>query len=172
MAVFAVLDAALRAHPKAPPPPPLFLLPNFTSVLELFLFLAVLWFLANSVLPKLRQAMTEREGRQREQLQAAEVARSSALEADLERRRVLQGARAEARSIVDTARTEAELIVAEHRQRAQHKREALLVEGRMVVASEKQRAMELLRERTDELGELAAARVLGVEPGGRGPADH
>lgn len=169
--MLAIHDAITKT-PKPPPTPPLFLLPNFTFVIELLVFLLVLWFMGRSVVPKLRKAMTERTEHQREELQAAEVARSWAAEADEERRRVLHTARAEARSLVDAAGVEAESVMAHYRQRGEQERDALVEEGRRVVASERQRALEMLSDQVDELGVLAAARVLAIEHDGVGPLTH
>lgn len=140
----------------------LFLLPNFTFVLELVVFLLVLGFIAKFVLPPLRQAMAEREGGIRRAVEAAEHARAEADRLARERREVLEAARQQARSIVDEANRAAESSRDEGRRRGQEEFERLVAAAEGDIDAARQSARD---EVMGDLGTLvlhAAERVIGA----------
>lgn len=139
----------------------IFLLPNFTFVLELIGFLLVLGFVAKYVLPPLRKAMETREAQIRNAIESAEEARREAAELADRRREALEAARAEARQIVDQAGEVAGQLREDGRQRGQAEYERLLEAARSEIELERQRARD---EVMSELGDLvlrAAERVIG-----------
>lgn len=144
-------------HPAAS----LFLLPNFTFILELIAFLLVLGFIAKWVLPPLRKAMAAREAQIRGAIEAAEDARREAAETVARRREALEAARAEARQIVDQANEMADQLREEGRRRGQEEYERLMSAARSEIELERQRARD---EVMSDLGDLvlrAAERVIG-----------
>ena len=139
----------------------LFLLPNFTFVLELIAFLLVLGFVAKWVLPPLRRAMAEREAQIRNAIEAADQSRREAAELADRRREVLEAAREEARQIVDQANEVAEQLKDEGRQRGQAEYERLLQAARAEIEVERQRAHDEVMSEVGELVLRAAERVIG-----------
>lgn len=139
----------------------LFLLPNFTFVIELVVFLVVLAIVAKYILPPIRQAMSERETGIRNAVEAAEHSRREAAGLAERRRETLESARAEARRIVDEANAAAEQFRAEGRRRGQDEYARLLDSAHIEVELERERAR---GEIMGDLGGLvlqAAERVMG-----------
>lgn len=139
----------------------LFLLPNFTFILELIAFLLVLGFVAKYVLPPLRRAMAAREAQIRNSIEAADDARREAMESAARRREALEAARAEARQIIEQANEMADQLRDEGRQRGQAEYERLVSAAQGEIELERQRARD---EVMGELGDLvlrAAERVIG-----------
>jgi len=139
----------------------LFLLPDFTFVLELIAFLLVLGFIAKYVLPPLRKAMDERAEHIRNSIQAAEDARSEAEAAVTKRRELLEQARGEARAIVDQANATADQLREEGRQRGQDEYERLLADARVEIEQERQRARDEVMGDVGTLVLRAAEQVIG-----------
>ncbi len=133
----------------------LFLLPDFTFVLELIAFLLVLGFIAKYVLPPLNKAMAARADHIRNSIQAAEDARTEAEAAVVKRRELLELARGEARAIVDQANATADQLREEGRQRGQEEYERLLADARVEIEQERQRARDEVME---DVGALDAER--------------
>ncbi len=140
----------------------LFLLPNFTFVLELIAFLLVLGFIAKYVLPPLRKAMSEREGSIRNAIQAAEEARREAGELAQQRREALEAARNEARQIVDQASQLADQMREEGRRRGQDEYERLVASAQSEIELERQRARDEVMNQVGDLVLRAAERVVGA----------
>ena len=88
----------------------IFLLPNGTFFIELIVSLVLLFLIYKYVLPPINKALTERQEKIRESLEAADKARADAEAADDERRNVLEEARQQAREIVATANRTAEQV--------------------------------------------------------------
>ncbi|MGO9197314.1 MAG: F0F1 ATP synthase subunit B [Acidimicrobiales bacterium] len=140
---------------------PVFLIPNFTFVLELVAFLAILYFFARVILPPLRRAMNEREQQIRNSIEAAEEARREAAESLAQRREALEAARVEARQIVDQANEVAEQLRDEGRQRGQQEYERLLHAAQSEIELERQRARDEVMSEVGDLVLRAAERVIG-----------
>jgi len=139
----------------------LFLLPNFTFVLELVAFLLVLGFIAKYVLPPLRKAMADREAQIRNAIQSAEEARRESAELAKQRREALEAARAEARQIVDQANEVADQLKEEGRQRGQEEYERLVQAASAEIELERQRARDEVMSEVGDLVLRAAERVIG-----------
>ena len=140
---------------------PIFLIPNFTFVLELIAFLIVLWIFAHFILPYLSKAMNEREAQIRNSIDAAEQARREAGKLAKERREALEAARAEARQIVDQANESADQLREEGRQRGQAEYERLVTAAQSEIELERQRARDEVMSEVGDLVLRAAERVIG-----------
>ncbi len=140
---------------------PIFLIPNFTFVLELIAFLAVLYFFARVILPPLRRAMNEREQQIRNSIDAAEQARRDGAEFAEKRREALEAARAEARQIVYQANESADQTREEGRQRGQAEYERLVNAAQAEIELERQRARDEVMSEVGDLVLRAAERVIG-----------
>ncbi|HLI43796.1 MAG TPA: F0F1 ATP synthase subunit B [Acidimicrobiales bacterium] len=148
-------------HPAVMALGSVFLIPNFTFVLEWIAFVAVLAFFARVILPPLRRAMNEREASIRSNIQAAEDARREAAQLVEQRREALEAARNEARQIVDQANEVAEQLKEEGRQRGQAEYERLVQAARSEIELERQRARDEVMGEVGELVLRAAERVIG-----------
>jgi F-type H+-transporting ATPase subunit b len=140
-----------------------FLIPNWTFVAELIIFLIVLGVMALVVLPPLNKALADRSGGIRDEIQRAEAARAAAEEATRERRAALAAAREQARGIVDGANRSAETARQDARARGQEEYARLLEQASAEVEYERRQAR---AELSDDIGTLvvaAAERVIGSE---------
>ncbi len=88
----------------------IFLLPNGTFFIELFVSIILILLIYKYVLPPINKAMEERQEKIRTALESADQARADAEAADDERRNVLEQARQQAREIVATANRTAEQV--------------------------------------------------------------
>jgi F-type H+-transporting ATPase subunit b len=141
----------------------LFLLPNGTFIVELVVFLAVIFIVGKYVLPFINKAMAQRQEEIRSELAAAEAARVEAAQADEERRQALEQARQQAREIVAQANRTAEKVTADGQQRGQAEFERLVASATAEVELARQRALE---EASAHLGEVVVEvveRIIGRE---------
>jgi F-type H+-transporting ATPase subunit b len=140
-----------------------FLIPNWTFVADLIIFLIVLGVLAKFVLPPLQKAVETRSSSIRGELQRAEAARADGEQAARQRREVLTEARAEARSIIDEATRAADEERAQARTRAQEEYARMVSEAQAPIDAESAAAQ---RELVADLGSLvvsAAEQVIRSE---------
>jgi F-type H+-transporting ATPase subunit b len=140
-----------------------FLIPNWTFVAELLIFLGVLWVMARFVLPPVSNSVTERAEGIRRSIQRAELLRREADEASAERRRVLAEARDRARNTVDESVRGADEERREAQARAQAEQARLIEEAEAVISAEKDVALRDLRANLPALIAAAAERVIGTQ---------
>jgi F-type H+-transporting ATPase subunit b len=140
-----------------------FLIPNWTFVAELLIFLGVLWVMARFVLPPVSNSVTERAEGIRRSIQRAELLRREADEASAERRRVLAEARDRARNTVDESVRAADEERREAQARAQAEQARLIEEAEAVISAEKDVALRDLRANLPALIAAAAERVIGTQ---------
>jgi F-type H+-transporting ATPase subunit b len=140
-----------------------FLVPNGTFIVVLLAFIVVVWVIARKVLPVLNKALAERQEQIRGELEAADKAKADAEEADVERRALLEQARAQAREIVSLAAASADQtkLKAEADAQAIHDRILQSADAEVVIA--RQAAVEEVTARVGEIVLAAAERVVGRE---------
>jgi len=140
-----------------------FLVPNGTFIVVLLAFIVVVWVIGRKVLPILNKALSERQEQIRGELEAADKAKADAEEADVERRALLEQARAQAREIVSMAATSADQtkLKAESDAQAIHDRIVQSADVEVVIA--RQAAVEEVTARVGEIVLAAAERVIGRE---------
>jgi len=140
-----------------------FLIPNGTFIVVLIAFILVLGFIGRSVVPYLNKVLTERQELIRGELEAADQAKADAEKADVERRALLEQARAQAREIVSHAQTAADQtkLRAEADAQAIHDRIVKAADAEVVIA--RRAAIEEVTARVGELVLAAAERVIGRE---------
>jgi len=140
-----------------------FLVPNGTFIVVLLAFIVVVWVIARKVLPILNKALGERQEQIRSELEAADKAKADAEEADVERRALLDQARAQAREIVSLAAASADQakLKAEADAQAIHDRIVQSADAEVVIA--RQAAVEEVTARVGEIVLAAAERVIGRE---------
>ncbi|HLX88361.1 MAG TPA: F0F1 ATP synthase subunit B [Acidimicrobiales bacterium] len=141
----------------------IFLIPNATLIVEVVAFLVVLGFLSRYVLPRVNQAMSDRQDQIRQSLEAAEQAKAEADETRAERQGILEEARQQARQIVTQANTSAERVRAEAAERGQQEYERLVASAESEIALARQRAIEEVSGRVAGLVMSVAEQVIGRE---------
>jgi len=140
-----------------------FLIPNGTLIIEIVVFLVLLALVGKWGLPRAQQAMTERQARIREELEAADRARSDAMAADDERRRELEEARHHAREIVAQANRTAEQVLQESEARAQAEYDRRVAAAELEVDRARQRAVAEASARLGEMVMDVVGRIIGRE---------
>jgi F-type H+-transporting ATPase subunit b len=166
-----------------------FLIPNWTFVADLIIFLIVMWVMAKLVLPKVSRAAEDRAANIRAEMQRAEAARAEGELATRERQAVLAKARTEARALIDEATRQADELRTEARTGAQEEYSALLATSDQSIEAERAAARrdlltdlpslvvaaaeQVIRSEIDPgrheaviAGALASARALASQPGG------
>lgn len=157
VAPFGIFATAATV-PRHRKPGPATNFPNFTMVLELILFLLVLLLIARFVLPSLRRAMTDHKQHISDMAAAADAARAVAQSANHER--IPRAARERSRAIVDEAVQAGEQIVSQYRRRGEGERESILAVADEAIQNEEEPVHAQLLSSTEDLGRLAAERVL------------
>lgn len=134
-----------------------FLIPNWTFVAELIIFLIVMAVMAKFILPPLGRAVEDRAANIRAEMQRAEAARAEAEQATRERHAVLARARTEARGLIDEATRQAEQVRTEARARGQEEYTRRLDAAQVSIDAERAAA------RSDLLDDLPALIVAAAE---------
>ena len=139
----------------------IFLIPNGTFLVELVIFLGILFVIWRYVVPPIKKATTDRQEMIRKQIEESRLAKERLEKADAAYREALSEARTEAAKIRDRARAEAGQIKAELREQAE--REVAVIRQRGEEQLERQRE-QVKRELSAEIGRLAvtlAERIVG-----------
>ena len=139
----------------------IFLVPNFTFVVELVIFLAVMAVMAKWILPPIRAAAATRLKGIQENVETGDRAR---LEADAlreQRRAVLAEARGQARRLVEEATLAAEESRQAGRRRGEAEASEFLTTAQGEIAAASGRALEDALARLPEIVGEAVGRVLG-----------
>src|SRR5829696_3021608 len=139
----------------------IFLIPNATFFVELFIFLAMLFVIWRWIVPPIKKATVERQEMVRRQIEESRQAKERLEQADAAYREAMSEARTEAAKIRDEARAEAGRIKADLREQAE--REVAVIRQRGEEQLERQRE-QVKRELSAEIGRLAVAlagRIVG-----------
>jgi F-type H+-transporting ATPase subunit b len=139
----------------------IFILPNATFILQLIIFLALVYVVGRKILPPINAAMTQRQERIRASLGAADQARAEAAMADDERRAVLEAARHSAREVVADANRSAEAVRVDFQTRGQVEFERIVGSAEAEVALARQRAVDEAANRVGEMAMDVVERVVG-----------
>lgn len=140
-----------------------FIVPNGTLIAEIIAFVVVLWVVAKYVLPRLNQALAERQQMIASELQAADQAKADAAAADEARRTELEAARLRAREIVEQAQRTADRLAEEARTRGQTEYDRLVSSAESEVALARQRAVEEAARKLGDLVVEVVERIIGRE---------
>jgi F-type H+-transporting ATPase subunit b len=119
-----------------------FLLPNGTFFVELFVVAVILFLMTKYILPPLNRAMEGRQEKIRTALEAAEVARGEAAAADDKRAEVLAEAREQAHRIVAGAQATSDQLKAEAGGRAQLEYERIVAAAQGEVLAVRRHAID------------------------------
>lgn len=136
------------------------LVPNGTFIVELLLFLIILFLLGRYVVPRVNAAMEERQANIRKALEEAEQGRALSRQAKEEYQATLDEARKQSRGILDQARRLGEQIREEMKTKAQAEHDAMLARAQVEIERATRRARDQLREQMADLMVEATRKVL------------
>ncbi|HUY98499.1 MAG TPA: F0F1 ATP synthase subunit B [Verrucomicrobiae bacterium] len=145
------------------------LIPNLTLVVEVVVFLGVLWILARYVYPPLDQAIQARQHKIAQSIHDAEQLKAAVEEGREQAQQALREARRQAQAILDQAQKLGEGLREELRTKGRQDQEAMLTRARAELEQERRRAVDDLRRQVADLSVAAASRILGRE---LDPATH
>jgi F-type H+-transporting ATPase subunit b len=136
---------------------------NLTLVIQMVVFLALVWFTMKFVWPIILGAMNEREQKIAAGLAAAEQGQKDLSEAKSRAEDVIKEARTRALAIESQARTQANQIIEEARKAASLEGEKELAKAKSQIELESNRARDSLRGQVVSLAVAGARRVLEKE---------
>jgi F-type H+-transporting ATPase subunit b len=141
----------------------IFLIPNGTFFVELFVVVVILFLVTKYILPPLNKVLEARQEKIRSALAAADQARAEADAAGDERAKVLSDARDQAREIVAAAQATADQVKAEAGGRGQAEYDRIVASAQGEVATARQRAID---EASAKIGEIVfdlVTKIVGRE---------
>lgn len=132
-----------------------------TLVVEVLIFLAMVWAMETLVFGPIRAAWAERDRRIQEGLSASNESRGELEQARAEVQRILSEARQRAQSEIDAAVGRASRVRDDLVEQATEEFRRLVEAAQQDISQERERAAGSLRDRVVELSLLAASRVTG-----------
>ncbi|HXW79024.1 MAG TPA: F0F1 ATP synthase subunit B [Acidimicrobiales bacterium] len=138
-----------------------FLVPNWTFVVELVIFLLVLAILAKYILPPINRALENRQKQIEQSIEDAEEAKQKARELEEQRQKTLEEGRAEARSLKDEASKLGEQLREQLRQQGEEEYRRLVDRAAQDIDASTRRAAEELRAQVAGLVMVVVEKVLG-----------
>jgi F-type H+-transporting ATPase subunit b len=136
---------------------------NATFIVEIVVFLALLWLLRHYVFPPLNNALKARQALIAQSLSEAEEARKEAERARLAEREEMAEARAKAQEFIDRAQKLGDQLREELRLKGEQDQQAMLERARAELAREREQAVLELRRQVADLVVLATTKVLQEE---------
>jgi F-type H+-transporting ATPase subunit b len=136
---------------------------NQTLIIQMVVFLALIWFTMKFVWPIILGAMNEREKKIAAGLAAADEGQKSLSEAKSRADEVIKEARARALTIESQAQARANQIIDEARKAASLEGEKALASAKSQIDLESNRARDALRGQVVSLAVAGAKRVLEKE---------
>lgn len=134
-----------------------------SGVMTLVVFVGVLFVLSTQVWPKIQGALSAREAKIREEIQAAELARQQARDALEEYERSLQQARAEAQEMLEKTRSQQQEMAAELRAKADAQLTDLREKAQRDIEAAKRAALNEIYAQSAALATFAAGKILQRE---------
>jgi F-type H+-transporting ATPase subunit b len=136
---------------------------NLTFVVDIVVFLALLYLLSKYVFPVIDKALKARQQQVTLALSEAEAARREVEGARQKERSDLAEARHQAQEILDRAQKLGEELREELRQKGREEQEAMLTRARAELAQEREQAVSQLRRQVADLVLLATSKILREE---------
>jgi F-type H+-transporting ATPase subunit b len=131
-----------------------------TGVTALVVFALIAAFLGLFIWPKIGGALDDRANKIREEIEAAEMARSQAKDALEQYQQSLSQARAEAQKEIDKARAQAQVIAADLRANADRELSAMREKALRDIDSAKRSAVAEVYEQSTQLATTMAGKIL------------
>ena len=136
---------------------------NLTLIVQMIVFIALIWATMKFVWPKIIDAMEERSRKIASGLAAAEKAKADLVQADQRAEALVKEARIKASQILDQASKRSAEMVDEAKGTAIAEAERLIAQAHEDAALESTRAREGLRREVGRLAVEGASRMLGRE---------
>lgn len=133
---------------------------NLTFLVEIVVFLVLLYLLSRYVFPPINKALRARQQLIARSLSEAEEARREVEEAKKKERADLAEARHQAQEILDRAQKLGEELREELRQKGREEQDAMLTRARAELAQEREKAVSQLRNQVADLVLMATTKVL------------
>ncbi|MBO6169803.1 MAG: F0F1 ATP synthase subunit B [Bacteroidales bacterium] len=138
--------------------------PDFGLIFWMVVIFGVVFFiLAKFGFPVITKAVQKRTDHIANSLKAAEMARQSVQEAQLERDRMLEQTRIEQGKIIQDTSRAREAMIAEARQKAQSEAADILRGAREEIAAEKESALREIRSEVSALSVAVAEKIVRKE---------
>lgn len=138
-----------------------FLIPNGTFIAELVGFVIIVVVLGRTLVPRINQALADRQEMIRRSYADAEEAKARLDAAEAEYRELIASARADAARQREEAREEGAQILADLRAQAQVESERIRQAAQQQLEAERARTVEALRAEVGTLAVELAGRVVG-----------
>ncbi len=132
-----------------------------TLIIELLIFLGMVWLMERLVFTPIRKAWREREAAIQAGLEASSLTRDEAEESRAEVSRILREARQHAQVAIDSAIAEGDKVRAAKIGEATDEFQRLVTEARIEIQAEQAQAAAQLRQWVVDLALEAASRVSG-----------
>ncbi|MGD0490124.1 MAG: F0F1 ATP synthase subunit B [Steroidobacteraceae bacterium] len=136
---------------------------NLTLIVQMVVFIALIWVTMKFVWPKIIDAMEERSRKIAAGLAAAEKGKAELVQADQRAEAVVKEARVKAAQILDQAGKRSNEMVEEAKGTASAEAERLVAQAHEDAALESSRARESLRREVGRLAVEGASRLLERE---------
>jgi F-type H+-transporting ATPase subunit b len=136
---------------------------NLTLIVQVLVFIALIWFTMKFVWPMILGPMKERENKIAQGLAAAEKGKADLVQADQRAEAVVKEARAKAAQILDQAGKRSNEMVEQAKGTAIAEAERLVAQAHEDAALESTRARESLRREVGRLAVEGASRLLERE---------
>jgi F-type H+-transporting ATPase subunit b len=136
---------------------------NLTLIVQVLVFIALIWFTMKFVWPMILGPMKERENKIAQGLAAAEKGKADLVQADQRAEAVVKEARAKAAQILDQAAKRSNEMVEEAKGTAIAEAERLVAQAHEDALLESTRARESLRREVGRLAVEGASRLLERE---------
>jgi len=153
----SILIAATEGGEEAPN----FLIPNATFLIELAIFLILVFVLAKWVIPPINKAMTDRQDKIRAQFEEAAQLKAEAQAAEEAHQAALAEARHEATKIREEAREQGAQIVAQHREQAQVEADRITASAHAQIEVERAQTMAQLKGEVGGIATALASKIVG-----------
>jgi F-type H+-transporting ATPase subunit b len=144
---------------------------NLTLIVQMIVFIVLIWFTMTFVWPMILGAMNERETRIANGLAAAENGEKTLAEARSNADVIIREARERAREIIDHAQHRATELVEEAKGTASAEGARLVAAAQQQIQLDTQRARESLRREVAGIAVRAASKLLAREIDARKHAD-
>ncbi len=138
-----------------------FLIPNGTIIVELVIFLVVLWVIWRYVAPPIKRIMQQRQEMVRKQIEESQDASERLAAAERRYSDALDEARTEAAKIREGARAEAQRIKEEMRDQAEQEVAGIRQRGEEQLATQRQQVVRELRSEIGNLAVTLSERMVG-----------
>jgi F-type H+-transporting ATPase subunit b len=136
---------------------------NLTLIVQMAVFIALIWATMKFVWPKIIDAMEERKRRIADGLSAAAKSEKNLHEAEARSKEIIREARERAAQIVDQAGKRSSEMIDEAKGNASTEAQRLLAQAHDEAVRESMRAREGLRQEVGRLAVEGASRLIGRE---------